>query len=115
MIVTIRFSYGSLHWLPYTSICGFCRIKYDFIGKLETIEKDAESLRRYFPEKLKNITSVLRSRKNSRRKSFDDELSENYFSQLPKTLIVKLYDAFKEDFIFGDYPYPRKYFDFGKQ
>ncbi len=78
------------------------------------MDKDAESLRRYFPAKLKNISSVLKSRKNSLRKSFD-EITQNYFSQLPKTLIVKLYDAFKEDFIFGDYPYPKKYFSFGKQ
>ncbi len=109
-----RFSYGSLHWFPYTSICGFCRINYDFIGNLETIKKDAESLEKIFPDTFRNISSVLNSRKNSHRKS-SDKLSQKYFSQLPKSLIVKLFDAFKEDFIIGNYPYPTKYLTFGKQ
>ncbi len=27
-------SYGSLHWWPYSRLCGLCQIPYDFIGKL---------------------------------------------------------------------------------
>ena len=25
------------HWTPYSEICNFCDVKYDFIGKLETV------------------------------------------------------------------------------
>jgi hypothetical protein len=60
-------SYGTLHWLPYSQLCGFCSVDYDFIGNLETFAADAEKLRKKFPGKLDQVLKVLGSRKNSRR------------------------------------------------
>ena len=94
-------------------MCGLCTVDFHFIGKLETIAEDAESLRKIFPKKLKNIKAVLNSRKNALRKS-SDNLSRNYFSQLPKDVILKLYEEYKSDFILGGYPYPKFYIDYAK-
>jgi hypothetical protein len=33
-------SYGSLHWIPSSDLCDVCSIKYDFIGKVETLRLD---------------------------------------------------------------------------
>ena len=99
--------------MPFTRLCGLCSIEYGFIGKIETIDDDAESLRKLFPEKLKKLASVLNSKKNVSRKN-SDNLSQNYFSHLPKDLILKLYEAYKSDFLIGGYPYPTDYIAYAK-
>merc|ERR1719362_1584025 len=37
-------THGSLHWWPYTNLCHLCHIHHDFIGKLETLATDIETL-----------------------------------------------------------------------
>ena len=32
------------HWTRYVDICHFCGIKYDFVGKIEDVNEDAEFL-----------------------------------------------------------------------
>ena len=33
--------FPDFHFLPMTKMCGFCLVDYDFIGKMETWERDA--------------------------------------------------------------------------
>ena len=104
-----RISYGTYHWLPFTTICGLCHVDYNFVGTVETIEADADAIRKKFPEKLGNISGILNSRTNSHRpKNFG--LSGRLFSQLPSDLILKLYESYESDFSIGGYPFPIDYF-----
>ena len=88
-------------------------ISYDFIGKIETLSKDAESLHKLFPAEFQNIFTVLHSKKNSKRKRHDT-ISQNYFSQLPRLLIEQLYQSYQTDFDIGGYPFPKDYITLGK-
>jgi hypothetical protein len=35
---------NDVHWQPYSNLCQVCRLKYNFIGKYETMEADLEQL-----------------------------------------------------------------------
>jgi hypothetical protein len=108
-------SHGSYHWMPYTDFCGLCLVNYDFVGKLETLGTDLELLSRRVPANL-NLTlfkDIFESKKNSS-PSKSEETSKLSFSSLPKSLIRELFEAYKMDFLLGDYPYPANYIDLGK-
>ena len=100
-------SYGSLHWWPFSRLCGLCHIHYDFIGKVETLQNDVEKISphiRGFQPQMRNLFSV---KFNKNRKS---ETSRAYFSQLSPTLIKQLYALYEDDFHLGNYEYPHEYF-----
>ena len=41
------------HWATYNNLCNFCEVQYDFIGRLEFLEKDAHYLfQKQFPKYL---------------------------------------------------------------
>jgi hypothetical protein len=108
-------SYGSYHWMPYTDFCGLCAIKYNFIGKLETLEGDVELLSKHFGEKvdLNLIRNIFQSKRNSS-PGRSTRTSHHVFSKLPKSLIKELYEVYQPDFTIGNYPYPTKYIELGK-
>ena len=103
----------STHWWPYTELCRVCRIHYDLIGHVETIQKDIEILVRRFPdnnifkemkEKRKKVHCIANCNKSGK------DLYLNYFSQIPVSTINRLYARFKNDFQFGGYGFPREWF-----
>ena len=104
-------SYGSLHWWPFSRLCGLCHIKYDFIGKVETLQSDVEALApqiRGFQPSQRQLFSV---KFNKNRK---EETSKAYFSQLDSSLIMQLYSLFEDDFRLGNYDYPSDYLNLHK-
>ena len=104
-------SYGSLHWWPFSRLCGLCHIKYDFIGKVETLQSDVEALApqiRGFQPSQRQLFSV---KFNKNRK---EETSKAYFSQLDSPLIMQLYSLFEDDFQLGNYDYPIDYLNLHK-
>jgi chondroitin 4-sulfotransferase 11 len=108
-----KVSHGTFHWIPYSDFCALCKIKFDFIGKLETLQTDLAILKNKFPEKIREkISDIFAMKKNAAlRKSRDT--SEKYFSQLSKKMIKKLFHVYKTDFLIGGYPYPEKYINLG--
>ncbi|XP_060082206.1 carbohydrate sulfotransferase 14-like [Ylistrum balloti] len=88
------------HWRPVTKLCAPCQIGYDFIGKYETIDEDADFIMSQiaahleFPAKpeaygLSNTTKQI----------------PFYMSQLPMSYIGKLWDIYKDDFTYFNYSY----------
>ncbi|KAK2720453.1 hypothetical protein QYM36_004365, partial [Artemia franciscana] len=83
------------HWRPMHELCEPCRVKYDIIGKYETLNEDSwlvlENPRLdqkvKFPPGLKKSTAYL---------------VKSYLSQIPESQLIKLYHLYELDFkLFG--------------
>lgn len=78
------------HWKPISELCYPCLIRYDFIGKYETLQSDAEFILKAineshikFPEvRLSNTTTQI----------------VRYYNTLPSQVIARLYNIFILDF-----------------
>jgi hypothetical protein len=89
---------GDVHWQSYSKLCHVCTLKYNFIGKYETIEEDLKRFLTYLG--LKSIDS------NDHNYFTTGKTKENYksmYSQLPKKLICDLKYFYKDDFRLFDY------------
>ena len=100
-------SYGSLHWWPFSRLCGLCHLHYDFIGKVETLQSDIDILSPQIPGFQPEMRELFRVKYNKNRK---EETSKAYFTQLEQALILKLYQLYEDDFQLGGYDYPLDYF-----
>ncbi|XP_069101095.1 carbohydrate sulfotransferase 14-like [Argopecten irradians] len=87
------------HWEKYNTLCHPCTVRYDFIGKYETISRDADFILRdigappeiQFPKRSDKYTT------EETRNTF-----EKYYSQIPGEYIVKLWNMYRLDFeLFG--------------
>ena len=107
-------SHGTFHWMPFSDFCGMCHVHYSFVGKIETLAEDLKMLEQYFPEKFRDKLAEIFSSKQNASTGKSNKTVEKYFKQLPKKLILKLYDAYKQDFLIGDYPFPEYYVNLGQ-
>merc|ERR1739838_372762 len=83
-------THGSLHWWPYTNLCHLCHIHHDFIGKLETLATDIETLSNN--DRFANFNlSTLVSGKKFNQNNQKTDTSLGYFQQLTFETIKKLY------------------------
>ena len=105
-------SYGSLHWWPFTKLCGLCSIPYDFIGKVETLKSDIQQLdsTRKFQNNLTNFFGQKFNHNDEKK----EETSRLYFKQLSKDLVVKLHNLYFDDFVIGNYEYPEEFINLAK-
>ena len=102
---------GSIHWWPFTELCKLCQIKYDFVGRLETLEDDVKKLTHKFPryKTLQNMNERAKKKINGDRTKHTDTLTLRYFSEITKDTIKKLYKRYIDDFRLGGYEYPQIY------
>ncbi|KAK4328001.1 hypothetical protein Pmani_001572 [Petrolisthes manimaculis] len=79
------------HWAPYLELCHPCTIKYNIIGKYETLEEDAEYILRMIgaPPSL-HFPPIVTSKTAS--------FVSAYFASLTDTLQRRLYEMYKHDF-----------------
>ena len=104
-------SYGTLHWWPFTNICGLCNVRYDFIGKVETWTSDIQNLSEMTEFTDFDLRSTNKKRFNQNTKNSKKDISQVYFKQLNQETIIKLYNIYKSDFFIGGYKYPQSYID----
>jgi len=85
------------NWKPIYNRCMPCHINYDIIGRLDSIDFDSKEI-------LKNIGLEDRFPKTNviNNKSSDMEIEE-YFSQLDKETLDKLYKVYEMDFVLFNY------------
>ena len=91
-----------IHWRPMSQLCDVCAIDFDFIGKLETVEKDIERLQnklKFEREKSRISTKQMKlpsSKTNERRYK---ELRGKVPRELTEFVLFKIY---KNDYeLFG--------------
>jgi len=105
------------HWAPYTKVCLPCNLTYSAILKLETLEKDADWLfdklsLKHLRKDWDKVASVHKAGAGDGRVHggpggkgglSSEKLTENYFSQLTKSTVVRLYNKYKVDFEMFEY------------
>ncbi|XP_060082230.1 carbohydrate sulfotransferase 11-like [Ylistrum balloti] len=87
--------YYDPHWNRYTTLCRPCFVKYDFVGKYETIARDAEFILRDFgaPPEIKFPKRSEKYQSVETIKTFN-----KYYSQIPAEYIAKLWNIYRLDF-----------------
>ncbi|KAG9343001.1 hypothetical protein JZ751_015218, partial [Albula glossodonta] len=80
------------HWRQVYRLCHPCQINYDFIGKLETLDEDAEHLLRIL--RVDNIIQFPPSNRNRTASSWE----RDWFANIPYESRRKLYKLYEADF-----------------
>ena len=88
------------HWLPITSICSPCFIRYDFIGKMETLIRDSQYILKQTKLEYQNLFPAkgADSWGISRKRQKENDVINEYFTQLGKEELAELYEMYKGDF-----------------
>jgi chondroitin 4-sulfotransferase 11 len=84
------------HWEPISRLCHPCLIKYNVIGKYETINDDSALALHIIGADNVTFPKVTRT-------SGTSEKLQNYLDKLPLGLIRNLYKLYEKDFKFFDY------------
>ncbi|XP_062288436.1 carbohydrate sulfotransferase 12-like [Scomber scombrus] len=88
------------HWRQVYRLCHPCQVKYDFIGRLETLETDAEHLL-----KLLEVDHLLRFPSGARNQTAAS-WERDWFAQIPINMRRELYKLYEPDFELFGYPKP---------
>ncbi|XP_077380694.1 carbohydrate sulfotransferase 12-like [Festucalex cinctus] len=88
------------HWRQVYRLCHPCQVKYDFIGRLETLETDAEQLL-----KLLQVDHLLRFPSGARNRTAAS-WERDWFAQIPVSTRTELYKLYQPDFELFGYPKP---------
>ncbi|XP_034743699.1 carbohydrate sulfotransferase 12-like isoform X1 [Etheostoma cragini] len=97
---TERESIFNEHWRQVYRLCHPCQVKYDFIGRLETLDTDAEHLL-----KLLEVDDLLRFPLGARNRTAAS-WEQDWFAQIPLTKRRELYKLYEPDFELFGYPKP---------
>ncbi|XP_033099077.1 carbohydrate sulfotransferase 8-like [Anneissia japonica] len=90
------------HWQDMNRICSPCKIKYDYLAKLETIKEDAEFILRTF-----NVSHIVTFPKaHISHSTYSQNQYNEYYDQLTIGTIKKLSDVYRLDYELFGYPKP---------
>ncbi|XP_043937530.1 carbohydrate sulfotransferase 8 [Protopterus annectens] len=96
-----------IHWEHVNRLCSPCVIDYDFIGKFESIEKDANFLL-YLIGAPKNLTFPRFKDRHSNEERTTTKITHQYFAQLSLSERQRAYDFYYMDYIMFNYSKPFK-------
>ena len=87
------------HWRQYEHLCFPCTFKFDFIGHFETLADDVAYV-------LKKAGFNERLASPPFHSSTVSSKFMTYYSQVPREILLKLGEAFRNDFEMFGYPFP---------
>ncbi|GAA6228622.1 carbohydrate sulfotransferase 8-like isoform X1 [Lates japonicus] len=96
-----------IHWEPVSQLCNPCLLRYNFIGKFESLEEEANFLLRSVGAP-GNLTFPDFKDRNPRAERTSSTITQKYFSQLNTTERQKAYDFYYMDYLMFNYPKPFK-------
>ncbi|XP_052387498.1 carbohydrate sulfotransferase 8-like isoform X2 [Carassius gibelio] len=96
-----------IHWEAANQLCSPCHLHYDFIGKVETLEEDANFLLRKIgaPE---NLSYPSFKDGNPKAARTSTQITQHYFSQLNASERQRAYDFYYMDYLMFNYSKPYK-------
>ncbi|XP_071941163.1 carbohydrate sulfotransferase 14-like [Antedon mediterranea] len=95
------------HWIPIVYRGRPCELDYDFIGRLETVDRDIPYLYSHL-----GFDKVVTYNKGQQRKSSESILLKRYYQKLPEDLFRRLVNLYREDFLLFGYKIPNDQVDF---
>ncbi|XP_069806233.1 carbohydrate sulfotransferase 9-like [Dendropsophus ebraccatus] len=95
--------YRDTHWKPMYQLCDPCNIQYDFIGKFETLEQDADYVLRTIGAPPNMKYPAIKQHSNESRTNEDITIS--YLEMLSPILFRKLMKVYNLDFPMFEYSY----------
>ncbi|XP_076851260.1 carbohydrate sulfotransferase 8 isoform X2 [Brachyhypopomus gauderio] len=96
-----------IHWEPASQLCSPCLLDYDFIGKFETIEEEANFLLRRIGAP-GNLTFPTFKDRNPNAARTSAHMTQHYFSQLSASDRQRAYDFYYMDYLMFNYSKPFK-------
>ncbi|KAL7646632.1 UNVERIFIED_CONTAM: hypothetical protein RMT77_001883 [Armadillidium vulgare] len=97
--ITSRIIPDDEHWIPYYIHCSLCRVKYDFVLRIENIEEDTNLLVKY--QNL-NISNIGWRNPTSGGVSTDEVVCK-YFHEIDSNLYKNLVKKYEPDFKLFNY------------
>lgn len=94
-----------IHWERIGQLCSPCLIQYNFIGKFESLQEDANFLLRSIgaPD---NLTFPDFKDRNPLAERTSSRITLEYFSQLNSTERQKVFEFYLRDYLMFSYPKP---------
>ncbi|CAL1528957.1 unnamed protein product, partial [Lymnaea stagnalis] len=83
------------HWMPFHELSRPCELRYDFVGTIYTMHDDLQHVLRH-----SGLTGVVKipEQKAARSLHETDKYLQQYYSQVPKKVLKKLYDVYHYDY-----------------
>lgn len=100
--VTIQEGYNE-HWALYNTLCHPCTLKYNFIGKYETLDSDVDQVLSHL--QMKDTIKFPPRNATYKRKKTGDMLAD-YYNKIPSEDLKKLWKIYSVDYKVFDYQYP---------
>uniref|UniRef100_A0A673A5A1 Carbohydrate sulfotransferase n=1 Tax=Sphaeramia orbicularis TaxID=375764 RepID=A0A673A5A1_9TELE len=96
-----------IHWEPVSQLCNPCLLRYNFIGKFENLEEEANFLLQSVGAP-RNLTFPDFKDRNPLAERTSSKITQKYFAQLNSTERQKAYDFYYMDYLMFNYPKPFK-------
>ncbi|KAJ1103929.1 hypothetical protein NDU88_001349 [Pleurodeles waltl] len=95
-------SHSDIHWRPMFELCDSCNIQYDFLGKFETLQEDADHvLKRIGAPKGLQFPNVIAYANEARTSA---RITEKYLKKLTSHELQRLLKIYHLDFTIFNYP-----------
>ncbi|XP_049574732.1 carbohydrate sulfotransferase 8 isoform X1 [Syngnathus scovelli] len=94
-----------IHWEPTNQVCNPCLIDYDFIGKFENMEEEADLLLRLVGAP-RNLTLPKFKDRNSSDERTSMKLTQKYFERIGALERQRMYDFYYMDYLMFNYSKP---------
>lgn len=96
-----------IHWEPVSQLCNPCLLRYNFIGKFESLEEEANFLLDSVGAP-RNLTFPDFKDRNPLAERTSSTITQRYFAQLNSTERQKAFDFYYMDYLMFNYPKPFK-------
>uniref|UniRef100_A0A671YCN5 Carbohydrate sulfotransferase n=1 Tax=Sparus aurata TaxID=8175 RepID=A0A671YCN5_SPAAU len=94
-----------IHWEPVSQLCNPCLLRYNFIGKFESLEDEANFLLQSIGAP-RNLTFPDFKDRNPREERTSSSITQKYFDQLNATERQKAFDFYYMDYLMFNYQKP---------
>lgn len=89
------------HWQTVHSLCHPCHIRYDLVGKYETLEEDSN-----YVLQLAGVGGSLKFPTYAKSTRTTDEMTTEFFQNISSEHQTQLYEVYKLDFLMFNYSVP---------